>query len=75
MPVFEIRMLGKMFGLRRDEVTEHCRKLHKEEIRNFYLLPSIIRMTKSRRMRLERHAAQMERRGKCVGYWCESQRK
>jgi hypothetical protein len=34
-----------------DEVTREWRKLHKEELRDLYSSPSIIRMIKSRRMR------------------------
>jgi hypothetical protein len=43
--VFENRGLRRMFGPKRDEMMEGCRKLHNE-----YSLPSIIRVIKSRRM-------------------------
>jgi hypothetical protein len=46
--VFENRVLRRIFGLKRDEVTGGWRKLHYEELHNLYSLPSIIRMTKSR---------------------------
>jgi hypothetical protein len=49
--VFEKRMLRRIFGPRRDEVTGGWRKLHNEELEYLYSSPSIIRMTKSRRMR------------------------
>jgi hypothetical protein len=49
--VFENRVLRRIFGLKRDEVTGGWRKLHNEELRNMYSSPSIIRMIKSRRMR------------------------
>jgi hypothetical protein len=49
--VFENRGLRRIFGLRRDEVTRVWKHLHNEELHNFYSSPSIIRMTKSRRMR------------------------
>jgi hypothetical protein len=42
---------------KRDEVTGGWRKLHKEELHNFYSSPSIIKMIKSRRMRREGHVA------------------
>jgi hypothetical protein len=42
----ENRVLRKIFGPKRDEVTGGWRKLHNEEIRNLYCLPSIIRMIK-----------------------------
>ena len=49
--VFENRMLRRVFGPRRDEVTGEWRKLHNEELRDLYSLPSIVRVAKSRRMR------------------------
>jgi hypothetical protein len=48
--VFENRVL-KICGPKRDGVTGGWRKLHKEELHNFYSSPSIIRIIKSRRMR------------------------
>jgi hypothetical protein len=55
--VFENRVLRRIFGPKRDEVTGEWRKLHNEELRNLYSSPSIIRMIKSRRMRWAGHAA------------------
>jgi hypothetical protein len=49
--VFENRVLRRIFGLKRDEVTGGWRQLHNEELHNLYSSPSIIRMLKSRRMR------------------------
>jgi hypothetical protein len=40
--VFETRVLRKIFGPKRDEVTGEWRKLHSEELRNLYSSPSII---------------------------------
>jgi hypothetical protein len=48
--VLENRVLRRIFGSKRDEVTVGRRKLHNEELRDLYSLPSIIRMIKSRRM-------------------------
>jgi hypothetical protein len=48
--VFEKRVLRKVFGSKRSEVTGGCEKLHNEELHNLYSSPSIIRMIKSRRM-------------------------
>jgi hypothetical protein len=48
-------MLRRRFGPRRDEVTGGWRKLHDEELDNLYSSPSIIRMIKSRRIRLAGH--------------------
>jgi hypothetical protein len=44
--VFENRMLRRIFGPKRDEVTGGWRKQHNEELHNFYSSPSIIRMIK-----------------------------
>jgi hypothetical protein len=46
--VFEIRTLRRIFGPKRDVATEGWRKLHNEELRDFYSSPSIIRIIKSR---------------------------
>jgi hypothetical protein len=48
--VFEKRVLWTIFGPKRDGVTGGRRKLHKEELRDLYSSPSIIRIIKSRRM-------------------------
>jgi hypothetical protein len=45
--------------VRRDEVTGDWRKLHNDELHNLYSSPNIIRMIKSRRMRLAGHVARM----------------
>jgi hypothetical protein len=49
--LFENRVLRRIFGPKRDEVTGGWRKLHNEELHNLYSFPSIIRLIKSRRMR------------------------
>jgi hypothetical protein len=50
------------------------RKVHNEELHNLYFLPSIIRMMKSRMMRLAGHVACMGRIRMHVGIWWESQK-
>jgi hypothetical protein len=72
--VFENRMRRRIFGLKRDEVVWGWRKLHNEELRNLYSLPSIIKIIKSRRMRWAGHVALMGRRGMHIGFWWESQK-
>jgi len=57
--VFENRMLRRIFGPKRDEVTGEWRKLHNEELNNLYFSPNIVRVIKSRRMRWEGHVARM----------------
>jgi hypothetical protein len=49
--VFENRVLRRIFGPKRDEVTGEWRKLHNEEHCNLYSSPSIIRIIKSGRIR------------------------
>jgi hypothetical protein len=44
---FENRVLRRIFGLKRDEVTGDWRELHNEELHNLYSSPSIVRMNKS----------------------------
>jgi hypothetical protein len=46
--VFEIRVLRRIFGPKRDEVTGEWRKLLSEELHNLYSSPDIIRQVKSR---------------------------
>jgi hypothetical protein len=60
LSVFENRVLRRIFGQKRDEVTGEWRKLHNEELRNLYSLPSIIRIIKSKRIRWVGHVARME---------------
>jgi hypothetical protein len=60
--VFENRVLRRMFGTKRDEVTGGWRKLHEEELHNLYSSPSVIRMIKTRRMRRAGHVERMRRR-------------
>jgi hypothetical protein len=57
--VFENRVLRRIFGPKRNEVTGEWRKLHSEELHNLYSSPDIIKQVKSRRMRWERHVARM----------------
>jgi hypothetical protein len=57
--VFENRVLRRIFGPKRDEVSGEWRKLHNEELRDLYPSPSIIRLFKSRRMRWAGHVARM----------------
>ena len=56
--MFENRVLRRVFGPKRDEVTGEWRKLHNEEL-NVYSLSNIVRVVKSRRMKWSWHVARM----------------
>jgi hypothetical protein len=73
--VFENRVLRRIFGARRDEVTGEGRKLHNGELHNLYSSPNVVRQIKSRRIREARHVARMGKEKKsCKGFWWESQK-
>ena len=57
--VSENRVLRKVFGPKRDEVTGEWRKLHNEELNDLYSLPNIVQVVKSRRMRWAGHVARV----------------
>jgi hypothetical protein len=57
--VFENRVLRRIFGPTRDEVTGEWRKLHNRELHNLYSSPDIIRQIKSWRMSWAGHLARM----------------
>jgi hypothetical protein len=59
LQMFENRVLRRIFGPKRDEVTEEWRKVHNEELHILYSSPNIIRQIKSRRMRWAGHVARM----------------
>jgi hypothetical protein len=56
--VFENRVLRRVFGPKKDEVTGEWRKLH-NELNDLYSLPNIMRVVKSRRMRWAGNVARM----------------
>ena len=57
--VFENRVLRRVFGPKRDQMTGEWRKLHNEELNDLYSLLNIVRVVKSRRMRWAWHEARM----------------
>ena len=57
--MFENRVLRRVFGPKRDEVTGEWRKLHNEKLSVLYSLPNIVRVVKSKRMGWARHVARM----------------
>jgi hypothetical protein len=64
LKVFENRVLSRIFGHKRDEVTGEWSKLHSEELHILYLSPNIIRQIKLRSMRWEGNVARMGEEGK-----------
>jgi hypothetical protein len=67
--VFENRVLRRIFGPKRDEVTGEWSGLHKEELNDLYSSPNIIRVIKSRRMRRTGQVARMGDREGHTGFW------
>jgi len=57
--VFENRVLGRVFGPKKDEVIGGWRKLHNEDLSDLYSLPHIVRVVKSRKMKCAGHMARM----------------
>jgi hypothetical protein len=55
--VFEKRLLRRLFGPKKNEVTGDWKKLHSEEFSDLYSLPNIVRVVKSKRMRWAVHVA------------------
>jgi hypothetical protein len=66
--VFENRVLRRIFGHKRDEVTGEWRKLHNEELNVLYFSPCIVRVIKSRKMRWAMHVARMRRGEACTEF-------
>jgi hypothetical protein len=65
--VFQNRVLRRILGTKREEVTGEWRKLHDEELLDLCSLPSAIKIKKPRRMRWVGHVARMGRRGTRIG--------
>jgi hypothetical protein len=67
--VFENRVLRRIHGPKRVEVSREWRKLHNEELNDLYSLPNILWVIKSRRMRWEGAIARVGREEACTGFW------
>jgi len=71
--VFENRVLRRIFGPKRDEVTGEWRKLHNEQLNDLHSSPNIVRVIKSRIMRWAGHVARMvEGRRRIQGFGGET---
>jgi len=58
--VFGDMLLRRIFGPRRDDVIGEWRRLHNEELNDFYPSPNIVLVIKSRSMRWTGHVARMD---------------
>jgi hypothetical protein len=67
--VLENRVLSKILGPKRDEVTMEWRRQHNEELNDLYCLPNVIQVNKSRRMRWARRVAHMGGVELHTGFW------
>jgi len=67
--LFENRVLRRILGPKRDEVTGEWRKLHNGELNDLYSSPNNVRVIKSRRMRWVGQVARMGRGEMYTGFW------
>jgi hypothetical protein len=74
LKMIENKVLRRLFGPKRDDVTGDWRKLHNKELNYLYSSPSIVRVIKSRTMRWAEHVARMERGEVYTDYWWENLR-
>ena len=63
------KVLRRIFGPKKDEVTREWRKLNNEELNNLYFSPNTVRVIKSRRMRWAGHVAVRGRGEAYTGIW------
>ena len=67
--VCDKRVLRRIFGASRDEVTEEWRRLHNEELFALYTSSNIIGVVKSRILRWAGHVVRMGEKRSHTGFW------
>jgi len=72
--VFENRVLRRIFGPKRDEVTGEWNRLHNEELNDLYSSPNIVQVIKSRIMIRAGHVECMGEERGCIGSWWGSRK-
>jgi hypothetical protein len=72
--VFENRVLRRIFGPKRDEVTGDWRKLRIEELHNLYSSPNIVSVIKVKEDGMGRACSRNGGSGIHIGYWWGSQK-
>jgi len=68
--VFENRVLRRLFGPKRDEVTGEWKKVHNEELNDLYCSPNIFQVIKSTRMKWAGRVARMGEKIVAHRFWC-----
>jgi hypothetical protein len=63
------RVLGRIYGPKRDEATGEWRRLHNGELNDLYSSRNIIPVIKSRRMRWAGNVARMGKKEVHKGFW------
>jgi hypothetical protein len=74
LKAFENRVPMRIFWPKRDEMAGSLRTLHNDVFRNFYSSPSIIRITKSRKIRWAGYVTRLGKSGIHIGFWWEMQK-
>jgi len=72
--VFENMVLRRIFGPRKDEISEEWRRLQNEELNDLCSSPNIVRVIKSRKMRWAGRVAGVGEERGCIGSWWENRR-
>jgi hypothetical protein len=72
--VFETGVFRRIFGPKRNEITEVFLELHNEKLNDMYSSPTVVRVIKSRILRCAGHVARMGRGEACTGFWWGNRR-